>query len=1112
MPITDAQQKKIKNNINKLDYLNGTGILSSSRKHLAKELFLVISSGGVGRKALIELKKLLEQQVEPEEIKDHVMFLSIDSAHSEQEVCETEGLFTSEELMSIPFKGARAVIDPNTINEATEEWVHPELFDKTNAPGFFNGSGASAMRQCGRVLFGQSAAQQELRMKLAKVQDLAGKLTDRGIADPKLKVFFLAGIAGGTGSGTIVDLAFLTRYYLKQLLPTWETKTSLSAYLFLPSACSSFTADTMEAARGNKNAYACLKEINYFMTLKDRKENFVIDYGVLGANSVVIDENIFDFCTLVEGIANGGVIFGDGASTARKIVGLSIMNIICQDNAKTASNSNFFLVDSFFSNQVMKTKPFIEAVSDKQMPREADYIYSVVGYASCVVPVELLTVYAFKKVFDVVYQDFEKYVYADQDAAKKFLKACELDFDSVSKIAQTISKKDLIHKLDHQCEVFFKQYGPFFMINLTNEAVNLIRNTPKDYMDRARRNINGFMANRTRWEAVGQLYDYAAEYLLIQNTQLFEVYTYVIRALRDLLEENAKILTDTKTLATYFGQSFQWSPIDLTKGSHATKAVREYLDDIMNPQETTRLAAQFVNALYDQKEKWIDIAPQEQGGKLSFDAAQAIRDFVMNHMKNIVDTTLESFVVKAYSGDKEAKVFTYDQNNNQIPSGETRVAADEILRKLTVSSTALASTGNGYDLQGAYHNQYLTIPDNCPWLYQAIEEKGVVPKDNIFKSSARDSIVMSVVYSGVPAWSLTWLPKAEETYESADGPKEVGLHIEQSEKGRNWEELPNLYPENLWKDNQVKLRVREKKIIDGVREKMNKARDLGLVKRDDFDDKYYDLLVFDRDKNPQQIAESLELSQNKRYEPKQVYNMLMDSGEAVFVKIEFSRCVMTDDKIRDKDKKEAFTWDLASRIVRKNVRFMKDLDYTLLVAEAVDKYIEQHNKKVVPDDLIVLFGDVLKWDLATFNGKRKKWSIVIDDVEQALGLALSDNLQAMCAHYFGFVEFTKLDPDMLSDLKNVIDDLNNNASDEQLEEADKRAEQLKKAFTALMKARKSNEKPWPDNSPFAKGANESPWPMATLEFAETCKEKSSKDREIDPEAIRRFYKKLTENL
>ena len=44
-------------------------MLSASRKHLAKELFLIISSGGVGRRALGELKAMLEREVEPEDVK-----------------------------------------------------------------------------------------------------------------------------------------------------------------------------------------------------------------------------------------------------------------------------------------------------------------------------------------------------------------------------------------------------------------------------------------------------------------------------------------------------------------------------------------------------------------------------------------------------------------------------------------------------------------------------------------------------------------------------------------------------------------------------------------------------------------------------------------------------------------------------------------------------------------------------------------------------------------------------------------------------------------------------------------------------------------------------------
>lgn len=435
MSITPEQERQIQENIGKLDYLNGTGMMSKSKKHLAKELFLFISSGGVGRRAMTELKTMLEQQVEPDEIKDQIMFLAIDTDLCELEMCKSRGLFASEELLKIPYLYARAFIEPGTINDAAKDWIHPELFNETNTEGFFCGMGASAMRQCGRVLFHQAATQQDLKDKLMNVRHKAAKLAARGIANPRLKVFLLAGIAGGTGSGTIVDLAFLTRYYLRQILPGWDSKIDLLGYIFLPSAsCSNPLSKTM-AERCNKNAYACLKEINYFMTLRNRQETFTM-YGIVGANNVEIKENIFDFCTLVEGIGNGGVLFRDAAQTARVTTGLSIMNNICQDD----NQSGFFWVDHIISNKFMQTLSVIANNSDRHMPREADYIYSIIGYSSCIVPIELLTIYAFKKVFDVVYENCNRNAYANKDVARKFLKSCHLEFDRVAKIAKTISK------------------------------------------------------------------------------------------------------------------------------------------------------------------------------------------------------------------------------------------------------------------------------------------------------------------------------------------------------------------------------------------------------------------------------------------------------------------------------------------------------------------------------------------------------------------------------------------------------------------------------------------------------------------------------------------------
>lgn len=498
------------------------------------------------------------------------------------------------------------------------------------------------------------------------------------------------------------------------------------------------------------------------------------------------------------------------------------------------------------------------------------------------------------------------------------------------------------HSLDAACERYFKHYGPYFMVNLTKEAVDLIREEPNDFMKKAIKKENALISDKQKWNAVHQLYSYAANYLLIQNTQLFEVYTYVIKALRDLLEKNVKILTDTQTYKTHFGQSFQWSPIELTQGSSATRAVSEYLDDIMNEHETRRLAGAFVNDLYAQRDKWADLAPKEQGGKLSFDAASSIRSFIMGHMNSIVNTTLESFIVKAYSGNKNAQVSVTDQQGNEIPSQDTINAARIILDQLIVSSNPLAATGNGYVLNNAYHNLYLTIPDNCPWLYQVIEESGRIQRDNIFKSSTRDRLVMSVVYSGVPAWALTWVPTAEENYESGDGPKEIGIHIEQSNTGRDWGKLPNLYPEGLWTKKQRELRTREAGISADIRGKMDLAKKKGLVIRDTYNRNYYDLLVFSGAKSAREIADSVMLSNKKYYDARSVYDMLVKAGEARFERLEYACMVMTDDTIKGDEAKETFTWNLASRVVRKVPALKKKLEHTLEVAEEIEKCVKKY--------------------------------------------------------------------------------------------------------------------------------------------------------------------------
>lgn len=235
-----------------------------------------------------EIKATVQQQIDGNSVEKQIMFICADTDYSSLDSLLQEGNFKDEEILRIPYENALNVINPQKISPTTKEWVHPGLFSRTNAKsGYFDGTGASALRQCGRVMFAQSETQNRLFQKLTSIKNKAALMSAEGMSEIKLQVIFLAGIAGGTGSGTIIDLGFLTRFYLNQILDGMQNRITYSAYIFLPSACGTPGSQT-DQANGNKNAYAALKEIDYFMTLKSLEESFRMDYGTPETHNMII--------------------------------------------------------------------------------------------------------------------------------------------------------------------------------------------------------------------------------------------------------------------------------------------------------------------------------------------------------------------------------------------------------------------------------------------------------------------------------------------------------------------------------------------------------------------------------------------------------------------------------------------------------------------------------------------------------------------------------------------------------------------------------------------------------------------------------------------------------
>lgn len=122
-------------------------------------------------------------------------------------------------------------------------------------------NGASQLRVLGRLGFFENDEVIE-RMLRAKLNQLGSEVDPSRLSEEK-RVIIVSSIAGGTGAGMLIDMAYVAR---RQLL-----RPRVYAYVLLPEVFQ----DVDSGGRIYQNAYACIKELAY---LKDQQIPFDADY------------------------------------------------------------------------------------------------------------------------------------------------------------------------------------------------------------------------------------------------------------------------------------------------------------------------------------------------------------------------------------------------------------------------------------------------------------------------------------------------------------------------------------------------------------------------------------------------------------------------------------------------------------------------------------------------------------------------------------------------------------------------------------------------------------------------------------------------------------------
>ena len=252
---------------------------------------LMIGIGGMGLRMLSAGKKCFHKHFSPQAVQKTTRFLAVDtdswaldhfSLYGDEACCISVPDLT-QKLASSNRKNLPACID---------EWLSPDLVSCGTGV-----DGASCVRQIGRLgLF--SNVNRLYTLIVCALRSIADRTR-------QTEVFIAASLSGGTGSGCLLDTAYLVRHAAHELGMAKQIR--LTALAALPDVHTFFEPENFDLMRAN--AYAALKELDYWMNAEQNGAAIQTTYAPM--LTVRWNQKPFDDCFLLSGANVDGGTFSD---------------------------------------------------------------------------------------------------------------------------------------------------------------------------------------------------------------------------------------------------------------------------------------------------------------------------------------------------------------------------------------------------------------------------------------------------------------------------------------------------------------------------------------------------------------------------------------------------------------------------------------------------------------------------------------------------------------------------------------------------------------------------------------------------------------------------------
>lgn len=379
---------------------------------------LSIGLGGTGCDCLRNLKAKVFNRVNPDDDSKtipeykHVKFLAVDTDKGSFTIendkhTDIDKIDIDTEFFDLSYEGnINDIFEKNaqTLSRKGEykEWLRFEDIRVAAAK-----AGACGVRQIGRYLLMTKAGEFMNRVRNS-ISD-----AKRGLNSPKVYVHIFAGIGGGTGAGTFLDVCYL----VQKALENEGVNAFVLGYFFLPDVNLAKGLDTETERYVRINGYASLQELDYFMNVDRNKDKWSQRYPDVGL--IETRKPPVDIAHLISGHNAKGDTLKNGYDYAMNVVTDYFMDFLIK-------SSDGFTMESHIANYNAR-----KAMLNKDSG--ANYEYCILGASNATLPYKEVLTYLSAYLFTSM-ADINKNL-ANQGDCDSFVKSTGLTYQNLFQMA-----------------------------------------------------------------------------------------------------------------------------------------------------------------------------------------------------------------------------------------------------------------------------------------------------------------------------------------------------------------------------------------------------------------------------------------------------------------------------------------------------------------------------------------------------------------------------------------------------------------------------------------------------------------------------------------------------